>query len=202
MDPNVVTLIAGLGGTTLGGLIAASAGWWQANRQRGWQVEDFKRTQDAARDAEVRARADEKAFEIQVELDILERLLIPRHVFAHFVLPEKPDEQAALRQAIDRLARAAALLKMPLRRHVEVAAEILPDADQLATGWLQVHPRTVVWSVIGNARDAVNRYLRNDTVPDQLPEPVHTYKEAWEALQADIERQVEQELNRLETESN
>ncbi len=45
VDANVVTLIAGLGGTALGGAIAALAGWWQAKRQRSWQLEDFERQQ-------------------------------------------------------------------------------------------------------------------------------------------------------------
>lgn len=197
MDDNLVTLVA----VVVGGLIAAAAGWWQAHLQRRWQLEDFERAQAAARNAEVRARADKKALEIQVELDILERLLIPRQLLVHYVRPKDPDDRAELRRAVERLARAAALMQMPVRRHVEVAAHILPDADELAWAWLHVHPRTVVWNVIGNAREAVNRYMRNDDVPDDLPEPVQGYVEAWEALQEDIGRQVERQAEQTQADT-
>lgn len=199
MDDNVVTLIAGLGGTALGGLIAALAGWWQARRQRAWQLEDFKRARVAARDDEVRARADEKALEAQTELDLLERLLTPRAVLARNVSPEDADDKAEVRHTVRRLARAAALMQQPLRQHVELPVGILPDADQLA-GWLRVHPQLIVWHVIRNAREAINLHLRNEDVPEQLAEPVRTYSDAWEALQEDIERQMKEQIERQQAE--
>lgn len=197
-----LTLLVGLAGTVLGGLIAAGAGWWQAKRQRKWQIEDFERQLAAARDAEVRKRADEKADEVLRELDILDRLLLGRIRLGFHVWPADDEESKAARQALRNIDRAALYLQQPLRQHVEIVSRVVSDVDQLAQQrFIDDHPRTITWSVIHHARSMVGQYLRGEVVAADLPEEVKTYTDGADALDEYIERQIAEQEARARDEA-
>ncbi len=190
MDANVVTLIAGLGGTALGGAIAALAGWWQAKRQRRWQLEDFERQQVAARDAEVRQRADAKAVEVLEHLAFLDKSLLGTNWFGRYVMPDDKDKRREVDRSLADLSRAAMYLQQPLRRHVELVADVLPDCDQLAQSFLRQSPRSLVFILLHETKEVVGKYLRNEAVPQILSPERARYAKAWDDLQEYIEGQI------------
>lgn len=191
VDANVATLIAGLGGTLLGGLIAAGAGWWQAKRQRGWQLEDFGRQVAAARDAEVRKRADEKAEAVLAELDIVESSL-DRTMFSRDLWPTDQDQRTAAHQALRNVSRAALYLQEPLRQHVEVITTVLPDAEQLAAErFIEDAPRTIAWFLLRHTRTVVSQYLRGEAVSPEFPSRIKLYVKGTAALEDYIEHHIE-----------
>ncbi len=194
MDANVVTLIAGLGGTALGGAIAALAGWWQAKRQRRWQLEDFERQQVAARNAEVRQRADARAVEVLDHLAALDKLLLAGNWFGRYLMPDDQDKRRYVDRVIGDLSRAAMYLQQPLRRHVELVAEVLPDADQLAQRFLKQSPRSLAHVLLHETKDVVGQYLRNEEVPQDFSPERARYAKATEDLQEYIDGQIESQM--------
>jgi hypothetical protein len=191
MDEVVGTLL----GTALGGLIAAAVSFWQGQQARERERETFDRAQKAARDKEVRERADGKADEILNELETLEKLYFEKISLTPYLSPEDRMAQAQVRETLSRISGAAAYLQQPLRRHVELATRVLPDADQLGSQrFVKETPRSIGRELIAHAQDMVGRYLRNDPVPTALSERQMVYQKGWDLLQEYIEEQIEEQM--------
>lgn len=164
MDANVATLIAGLGGTALGAVIAAAVGWWQARRQRVWQEQDFERAQEAARAAEVRARADAKAAEI---LAILERInaLLNRMPSRSLLFAGDSPVGDELRMELDRLQPMTVYLSVELRQGLQVVLQVIRKVDDLAINRLiDDPPRRVAFEVVGTSYNRIGNFLRGEPV--------------------------------------
>jgi hypothetical protein len=150
----------------------------------------------AARDKEVRERADAKADEVVTKLELLEKLLLSSTTLSPYVWPEDREQAREAELAVARLSRAALYLQRPLRRHVEQAARVLRDADQLAgERWVRDLPRTIVYVLILRTRDMVARYLRNEPVPTELSAKQQEYEEGWRRMQDYIDHRLEAQLD-------
>ncbi len=182
-----------LAAAALGGVIAATAGWFQARLQRRWQIEDFQRMQAAARDQEVRARADQRAEQILSDLDELEGILL-RDV-RRYLWPADRTQLRQARKALTRISKSALYLQQPLRRHVLLATRTLAEADQLVEGrWVSDSPRMIGVVVIRRVRELVARYLRNERVPPELSDRFEQYQIGLNNLDEYIEHQLESQI--------
>ena len=191
MDPTIGALL----GVAVGSLITGGAGWLLASKQRTWQLEDFERERQNERDREVRERADAKAEDLLGELLKLERLLFETIRLDGFVWPDDPAKMAEVRACVERLTRAGLYLQEPLRHHVELAAQLLPDLDRLAgEGWIKESARSAAYVLINQTRFEVARYLRSEVVSAGLSDRQSKLRDAHDELEAAIERDIEQQL--------
>jgi hypothetical protein len=189
-------------GVVVGAILTAGLSHWQSRLQRRWQVADFDRSQSAARDKEVRERADAKAEEILIELQMLEDLLLHGPILQSSVWPSDRQAFSEARAAISRLSKAALYLQKPLRRHVQLGVRVLPDVDQLSgEGWVPDHSRAIASTIISRTREMVGRYLRNESVPTDLSSAQEEYQDAWQRLQEKIEHDWEVLADRAAPES-
>jgi hypothetical protein len=181
-------------GVILGGFFALAGVFLQ----RQWARQDHARELEERRMSEVRARVDERADRILTLLRELETRLLGKLRLAPSLWPSDRDESREIHRTLDEVLHEANYLIKPLRLHVEVLAHIVPDVDRLVQErWIRdVSARSIAWSTIRGARNAVARHLRAESVPPELGEPVAIYEKAWQDLQNMIEHQLEADMNR------
>lgn len=149
--------------------------------------------QAAARDQEVRARADQRAEQILSDLDELEGILL-RDV-RRYLWPADRTQLRQARKALTRISKSALYLQQPLRRHVLLATRTLAEADQLVEGrWVSDSPRMIGVVVIRRVRELVARYLRNERVPPELSDRFEQYQIGLNNLDEYIEHQLESQI--------
>jgi hypothetical protein len=185
----VLTASASLAGV----IVAGGFGLVGLLFQRRHQLEDQRRAMEQVRRDEVRSRVDAKADDILHLLRALEEILFSRRIIIsrYDVWPSAADEKREARRLWNEILVASGYLTQPLRRHVRVVW-IITDAERLAEeGWVDASARSIGFAAVRWARENLERYLRGDSLPDELGEPVGSYKEASDNLQEMIEHQIE-----------
>lgn len=176
-----------------GVIVAGSFGLVGLRIQRRHQLEDQRRSVEQGRRDEVRVRVDAKADDLLHLLRALDEILFRRRIVIsrHDVWPSDADEKREARRLWNEILVASGYLTQPLRRHVRVLW-IITDAERLAQErWVDASAWSIGFAAVRWARENLERYLRGDSLPDDLGEPVGTYKEAWDNLQEMIEQQIE-----------
>jgi len=176
-----------------GVIVAGCFGVFGLRLQRRHQVEDQLRAAEQARQDEVRARVDAKADDILHLIRALEQLLFHRRIVVstYDLWPLDVDEKREARKLWNDIMVASAYLTQPLRRHV-TAVWIITDAERLAQeGWVDASARSIGYVILRGARDNLERFLRGESLPEALSEPIRGYKKASDDLQLKIEHDLE-----------
>lgn len=189
--------MVGFFGVALGGGIGLGANLLQ----RQWQIQDRQQGIDQSRRDEVRARMDTKADEILLLLRQLEDCLTKKVVISRTRLwPRDAADKARARALLNEIAVASGYLTQPLRRHVQVVVNLLPDAERLAgERWVDASAQGVAHVAIRWARRNLERYLRGERVPPDRGEPIDSYVEAWDSFSDMLEHQIASALEHAET---
>lgn len=160
--------------------------------QRPWQLRKQAEAIAHQRRVEVRSREDAKAEQILTLLLQLDETVSARMVLNRTVLWPGDEVRRIGKGLLAEIAVASSYLTQPLRKHVRVVPNLVPDAERLAgAGWVDASARTVVQSAIRWAPRNLERHLRGETVPTERGEPIDSYVQARNRLQEQIERDVE-----------
>ena len=176
----------------IGVLLGSGIGFGANLLQRRWQLKDQAEAIAHQRRIEVRSREDAKAEHILILLRQLDDAVSARIVLNRTVLWSGDEEKEIGKNLLSEIAVASGYLTQPLRKHVQVVPNLVPDAERLvAGGWVDASARSVVQSAIRLARRSLERYLRGETVPSERGEPIDSYVAAWNRLQERIEHDIE-----------
>ena len=190
-DTSIAVLAASA--SLAGVIVAGGFGLVGLRLQRRHQLEDHQRAVEQVRRDEVRSRVDAKADDILHLLRALEEILFSRRIIIsrYDMWPSDADEKREARRLWNEILVVSGYLTQPLRRHVRVL-RIITDAERLAEqSWVDASARSIGFAAVRWARENLERYLRGDSLPDDLGEPIGSYKEAWDNLQEMIEHQID-----------
>lgn len=186
-DTSIAVLAASA--SLAGVIVAGGFGLVGLRLQRRHQLEDQQRAVEQVRRDEVRSRVDAKADDILHLLRALEEILFSRRIIiSRFDMwPSDADEKREARRLWNEILVVSGYLTQPLR-----VLWIITDAERLAEqSWVDASARSIGFAAVRWARENLERYLRGDSLPDDLGEPIGSYKEAWDNLQEMIEHQIE-----------
>jgi hypothetical protein len=161
--------------------------------QRRWHLKDREEEAQQIRRDEVRARMDDKAQAILELLANLDAILSRHIVISHTTLWPDDESRQAARSILTSISIESGYLTQPLRGHVRVVVNLLPDVERLAgERWVDASARSVAYSAIRWARRNLERYIRGEPLPSERGEPIDGYVAAWDDLQEMILHQIEE----------
>ena len=189
MSDTWIGAIAGLVGVVVGGGIGLGGNVLQ----RRWHLKDREEEARQTRRDEVRARMDAKAQAILELLAGLDSLLSQHVVISHTTLWPDDETRQAARSILTSISIESGYLTQPLRGHVRVVVNLLPDVERLAgERWVDASARSVAYSATRWARRNLERYIRGEPVLSERGEPIDGYVAAWDDLQEMIMHQIDE----------
>ncbi len=105
----------------------------------------------------------------------------------------------SVRELLQSIERSSVYLTTPVRSRVEAVPLLLSDAEELVSQhWVQASAQVLAHRTIGQAREAVERFIRDEKMPP-LDAEVASYLEAQKSLEAWHDHVIEKQIAEAES---